>query len=55
MRRLLLVSTSTTFGTGYLDHCAEAMRETLEPCKQAGRDVLVPRVFIHEAVRVDLA
>ena len=29
MRRLLLVSTSTTFGTGYLDHCAEAMRETL--------------------------
>ena len=30
MRRLLLVSTSTTFGTGYLDHCAEAMRETLD-------------------------
>ncbi|MBL8896639.1 MAG: dipeptidase PepE [Planctomycetes bacterium] len=23
--RLLLVSTSTTFGTGYLDHCAEAI------------------------------
>lgn len=29
MRRLLLVSTSTTFGTGYLDHCAEAMRDCL--------------------------
>jgi dipeptidase E len=28
-RRLLLVSTSTTFGTGYLDHCAEAMAATL--------------------------
>ncbi len=29
MRRLLLVSTSTTFGTGYLDHCAEPMLATL--------------------------
>ncbi len=29
MRRLLLVSTSTTYGTDYLDHCADAMRETL--------------------------
>jgi dipeptidase E len=29
MRNLLLVSTSTTFGTGYLDHCAAAMAETL--------------------------
>lgn len=29
MRNLLLVSTSTTHGTGYLDHCAEAMKETL--------------------------
>jgi dipeptidase E len=29
MRNLLLVSTSTTFGTGYLDHCAAAMTETL--------------------------
>lgn len=29
MRDLLLISTSTTFGTGYLDHCAETMKETL--------------------------
>ncbi len=29
MRRLLLASTSTTHGTGYLDHCAEGMKETL--------------------------
>ena len=29
MRRLLLVSTSTTFGTGYLDHCADEMRDVL--------------------------
>lgn len=29
MRNLLLVSTSTTFGTGYLDHCAAAMSEAL--------------------------
>ncbi len=29
MRDLLLVSTSTTFGTGYLDHCAAAMTEIL--------------------------
>lgn len=28
-RRLLLVSTSTVHGTGYLDHCAEAIRETV--------------------------
>ena len=28
-RRLLLVSTSTTHGTGYLDHCAAAMQEVL--------------------------
>jgi dipeptidase E len=28
-RRLLLVSTSTTHGTGYLDHCADAMQEVL--------------------------
>jgi len=27
MSRLLLVSTSTTHGTGYLDHCADAMQE----------------------------
>jgi dipeptidase E len=33
---LLLVSTSTVHGTGYLDHCAEAMKETLG----AARDVL---------------
>jgi dipeptidase E len=29
MRSLLLVSTSSTFGTGYLDHCAEAMQAAL--------------------------
>jgi dipeptidase E len=39
MRRLLLVSTSTTFGTGYLDHCADAMRETLGA---AGRVLFLP-------------
>jgi dipeptidase E len=39
MRRLLLVSTSTTFGTGYLDHCADAMRETLD---RAARVLFVP-------------
>jgi dipeptidase E len=33
------VSTSTTFGTGYLDHCADAMRETLGP---APRVLFVP-------------
>ena len=31
MRRLLLVSTSTTFGTGYLDHCADEMHAVLGP------------------------
>ncbi len=34
MRRMLLVSTSTTFGTGYLDHCAEEMREALAPARR---------------------
>lgn len=34
MRNLLLVSTSTTFGTGYLDHCAEALVETLGPARR---------------------
>ncbi len=29
VRRLLLVSTSTTHGTGYLDHCAEQIQELL--------------------------
>ena len=28
-RRLLLISNSTSHGTGYLDHCAEVMAETL--------------------------
>lgn len=28
-RRLLLVSTSTTHGTGYLDHCADSIQELL--------------------------
>lgn len=39
MRRLLLVSTSTTFGTGYLDHCADAMKDTLAG---AARVLFVP-------------
>jgi len=39
VRRLLLVSTSTTFGTGYLDHCADRMREVLA---SAGRVLFVP-------------
>ncbi len=29
MRRLLLISTSTTYGTGYLDHAAEEIRDFL--------------------------
>jgi len=28
-RRLLLISTSTTHGTGYLDHCAEQIQAIL--------------------------
>lgn len=31
MTNLLLISTSTTFGTGYLDHCAAAIRDHLKP------------------------
>jgi len=29
--RLLLISTSTTFGTGYLDHCTSAIQQHLRP------------------------
>lgn len=29
--KLLLVSTSTTFGTGYLDHCSRAIQQHLAP------------------------
>jgi dipeptidase E len=32
-RELLLVSTSTVHGTGYLDHCAEAARELFAGCR----------------------
>jgi dipeptidase E len=39
VRRLLLVSTSTTYGTGYLDHCADAMRAVLGA---AARVLFVP-------------
>jgi dipeptidase E len=38
--RLLLVSNSTSFGGGYLDHCAEAIRSFLGP--RVGRVVFVP-------------
>jgi len=38
-RNLLLVSTSTVFGTGYLDHCESAVRELFEG---AGRLLFVP-------------
>lgn len=31
MTKLLLISTSTTFGTGYLDHCAAAIQEHVRP------------------------
>ncbi|MEM9290883.1 MAG: dipeptidase PepE [Acidobacteriota bacterium] len=30
MRKLLLISSSRTHGTGYLDHCAEALRECFQ-------------------------
>ena len=39
MRRLLLVSTSTTHGTGYLDHCEAQVRELFAGC---GRILSVP-------------
>lgn len=32
MKNLLLISTSRTWGTGYLDHCEEAVREHFEGC-----------------------
>ena len=38
--RLLLISNSTSFGGGYLDHCAEAIRSFLGP--GVGRVVFVP-------------
>ena len=31
MTKLLLISTSTMFGTGYLDHCAAAIQEHVQP------------------------
>lgn len=42
MRRLLLVSTSTTFGTGYLDHCADPMLAVLG---EARRVLFVPHAL----------
>ena len=44
MRSLLLVSTSTTFGTGYLDHCADAMTETVG----AARKILFVPFALHD-------
>lgn len=44
MRRILLVSTSTTFGTGYLDHCADEMRSILE----GTREVLFVPYALHD-------
>ena len=44
MRSLLLVSTSTTFGTGYLDHCADAMTETVG----AARRILFVPFALHD-------
>lgn len=45
-RRLLLVSTSTTHGTGYLDHCAEQIQELLGGL---GRVLFVPyALFNHD-------
>jgi dipeptidase E len=38
-RRLLLISNSTSHGSGYLDHCAERVAELLEP---ASRVLFVP-------------
>ncbi len=34
MRRLLLISNSTSHGSGYLDHCAEEIREFLGPVQR---------------------
>jgi dipeptidase E len=46
-KRLLLVSTSTTYGTGYLDHCEEEIRDLLGPAR---RIAFVPyALFYHEA------
>lgn len=36
MRRLLLVSTSTVHGTGYLEHCAENARRLFAGCRRIG-------------------
>ena len=46
-KRLLLVSTSTTYGTGYLDHCADEIRNLLGPAR---RVAFVPyALFYHDA------
>ncbi len=43
-KRLLLVSTSTTYGTGYLDHCEDEVRNLLGPVR---RLVFVPYALFH--------
>ncbi len=43
MRRLLLVSTSTVHGTGYLDHCADEIRAFLG--KEVQRVLFVPHAL----------
>jgi dipeptidase E len=45
VRRLLLVSTSTTFGTGYLDHCAGEMKDVLG---DSIREVLFVPYALHD-------
>jgi dipeptidase E len=46
-KRLLLVSTSTTYGTGYLDHCVDEIRDLLGPAR---RVAFVPyALFYHDA------
>ena len=43
-KRLLLISTSTTYGTGYLDHCADEIRDLLGPAR---RVAFVPYALFH--------
>ena len=47
MRQILLVSTSTVHGSGYLEHCEQAARELFASCR---RIAFVPyALFDHEA------
>src|SRR3954447_8914600 len=46
-RRLLLISTSTTYGTGYLDHCADQIQDLLGSLR---RVLFVPyALYDHDA------